>query len=202
MDVMSALSAIVIASASIVVAGAALWGLKSWRDELKGRAKFEVAKNVMLLGLRVRQLFVSARFPMTGGAESAERQRSDDESAEQSQIRDEWFARSRRANPLSESIDQLREVSWEAKVVLDADAASVVEDVFARLNHEFATVVSALNAYFEYQASHVGLDSSTDNAEWLRGLRKDFYGLENDELMQRVNGAVDALGPALQKYVR
>ena len=202
MDDVSALSAMAVALASIVVAGAAVWGLKSWRDELKGRAKFEVAKKVMLLGLRVRQLFVSGRLPMTGGAESAERQRSDDESAEQSQIRDEWYARSRRANPLSDSIHQLREASWEAKVLLDVGAASVVEDVFTRLNHEFATVVSALNAYFEYRVSHVGYDSSSDTEEWLDGLRHEFYGLEGDELMQRVDDAIDELGPALQKYVR
>ena len=202
MDIVSTLSAIAIGLASIVVAGAAVWGLKSWSGELKRGAEFEVAKNVMLLGIRVRQRFITGRLPMTMGAESSERQKAHDETAEESRILDEWYARSRRINPLRESIGQLREASWEAKVVLEANAASVVEDVFRRLNSEFAEVATAVDAYFEEKYSHLGSAAVSTNEEWLVGLRHLVYGLENDELMHRVDSAVDELGLALQKYVR
>ncbi len=91
-ELVSIASDITIGVSALVVAIVAFCGLRTWRRELTGKAKFEVARNVMSSSLRLRDQFKWARFPITSSAESVGRSRQEDENAEVSRVLDIWYA--------------------------------------------------------------------------------------------------------------
>jgi hypothetical protein len=60
---------IVLAVAATTTAGAALWGLKNWNRELRGRASFEVAKGLAKATYKLRDALTQFRIPLVRAAE-------------------------------------------------------------------------------------------------------------------------------------
>src|SRR4030042_3575314 len=87
---------IVVGVSAIVVAGVAIYGLNRWQKELAGKAKFEIARNLILLGFQLEADFESARSPFTWSGKSADRERKDNETKDESFILNEWHARKKR----------------------------------------------------------------------------------------------------------
>ena len=108
-NLISLTSDIVVGVSAIALAVAALYGLHTWRKELTGKARFEVARNAMLLGLKLKGDFEWARNPLTSSGEHAARSRQENESPKVSGVLDEWYARDRRLAPLREDLAKLQE---------------------------------------------------------------------------------------------
>ena len=53
MEAASIVKDILVSISAIIVAGAAIWGLRTWRKELTGKAKFDIARNIMRLALKL-----------------------------------------------------------------------------------------------------------------------------------------------------
>lgn len=58
-------SDVIVGLSAIFVAILAFLGLRAWRKELIGKAKFEAARNVLLLARKVTSDFTNARGLMT-----------------------------------------------------------------------------------------------------------------------------------------
>jgi len=122
-ELVSLVSDIVVGLCVVVVAVVAFFGLRTWRKELTGKAQFEVARNMMLLGLKLDADFQWVRHPLTSSRESAGRQRKENESADESRVLDEWYAKWERLRPLIENLQKLQGAGWEAEVVLDEESS-------------------------------------------------------------------------------
>ena len=105
------ISDIVVGMSAVTVAVVAFFGLRTWRKELTGKARFEAARNLMHLGFRLQYGFERARNPFTSTAETVARQKGDGETTGEAVIRDEWYSRSRRLEPLSEDLTRFQEAS-------------------------------------------------------------------------------------------
>ncbi len=77
-ELVANISNIIVASSAAIVAGLAIYGISRWQRELKGKAKFEVARNVMTIAYRVQADFTALRFVVTWSGESSDRQRQED----------------------------------------------------------------------------------------------------------------------------
>lgn len=100
----SIISDIVIGLSAVFVAIVAFYGLQTWRRELTGKAKFEVARKAMLLGIRLKAGFQGAVDMFSSSTESTERTNKESETPEEKRVLDEWYARGRRLQPLVEDL--------------------------------------------------------------------------------------------------
>lgn len=200
MELVSLARDVVVGVASVVVAVVAVWGLATWQRELKGKARFEVARNVMLLGFRIRQEFATARSPFTWSHESSERVPTADESVEEAQVLGEWYARHQRVESLRQTIWKLQEANWETQILL-SDSRAKVADQVKQLTSAFAELATAVSSYFDVRRDQTKGRLEGYEVEWMRGLRAIIYGVPDDELSKQVSNAIDTLGSALRDYL-
>lgn len=124
----SLLSDIAVGISALIVAGVAIVGLRTWRKELTGKARFDLARNIMLLGVKLKADFQRVRHPIISSRESIDRQRNENESEKESLLLNEWYARWKRLQPLVENLQKLQELGWEAEVVLDEESGKQVSE--------------------------------------------------------------------------
>lgn len=178
-------------------------GLWKWRAELVGKSKFKVARKMTMLALRFRDEYGLARSPWTDSREWAERKRSDDELRNESQVLDEYFARSRRLIPLQNTLRKLYEIGWEAEVVLsDQDAKLVM--LFEKL---FTDLLLTMGMFFDAQLNQVknsslGISVDSKDYEEMKDWRKVIYGIRGDEVSKLADNAADTVKKQLKKYIR
>ena len=107
-ELVSLISDIAIGTSAIFVAVMAFLGLQTWRKELTGKAKFDLAHDLMLTGFKLKAHSEDARNPFTYLTESAGRSRQEDETPNVSQVLDEWYAKASRLKPLQEDLIKIQ----------------------------------------------------------------------------------------------
>ena len=201
-EMVSLISDIVVGASAVGVAVIAFFGLRIWRKELTGKAKFALARDVMLLGFKLKAHFEDARNPFTHSTESADRTRKEDETANVSQVLDEWYARASRLKPLHENLIKIQEASWEAQILLSEDSKKSVSEAVAIYRRNFAELSSAMSSYFEER--HRGAISRMAKIDdgWLKELHKTIYSRTDDDFSKQIEEATTKLESALQAYVK
>ncbi|MDO8530959.1 MAG: hypothetical protein Q7T26_02155 [Dehalococcoidia bacterium] len=201
-EVVSSVSNVIVALASVLVAAAALCGLFTWRRELTGKARFEVARKVALLSYEISDAFKWARFPIASSAEAAARPRKEDESPDEAQMLDEWFLRSNRIEALREDLVRLQAAGWEAEVILGNTAGQVISESIAAFRKYFGELASSLNSLFEVRLQQARGQAGNVDTDWIKGLRNTVYSAEGDDLSRHVETANNNLLSSLRTYMR
>ena len=201
-ELVSLVSDIVVGLCAIAVAIVAVFGLRTWRKELTGRAKFDVARNVMRLGFKFKDDFQAARNPFTWLGEYDSRQQQENESKAESRVLNEWYARNRRLQPLIEDLQKLQEVGWEAEIVLGENSSERVSEAIAVFRHSYAELSSAIYSYFETRRDEAVTGDMYHDQDWLKELKKEIYSAKDDDFFKRIDEATNQLGSALKAYVK
>ncbi|MBI4201391.1 MAG: hypothetical protein HY531_03755 [Chloroflexi bacterium] len=200
--VVSCVSNIIVAAASVLVAAAALRGLFTWRRELTGKARFGVARKVALLSYEISDAFKWARFPISSSAEAAARPKRENESSVEAQVLNEWFLRSSRTEVLREKLARLQAAGWEAEVILGKTAGQDISDSITKFRKCFGELVSSVDSLFEMRLRQAyGVETNVD-PDWVNGLRKTVYSAEGDDLSKQVETAKNNLLSSLRTYLR
>ena len=197
-DIVVAVSALV---AALVVSTAAFYGLQTWRNELRGKARFDAARRVLLLSRKVGDQFRMARSPFTFAAVG--RRRSPEESDREAQVLDDWLARQQRLEPLRETIFvELQEAGWDAEILLGGDAGDRVAGATKEFRNVFGDVASAVDSYFREKLRRAdGVEGGVDQ-KWLDGLEAKFHGRPSgDALSERIENAIDELSKGLKTFL-
>ena len=179
---------------------AAIAGFCQWRKELTGKAKFEVARRIAVLSLQFRNEFIRVRAtsPLTFSGESAQRQRTGNESPAETQLLDEYFARMKRLESLQEILLKLRASSWEAKVVLNED----VDKLLQPLEQVSMELWGAIMTYFSTQLERARRgQGNLELDDWLRSQHAKVYGIDRQPL-EKVEAAVASLLRELRVFVK
>lgn len=127
----SELSDVVVALAAAFAALVAWRGLRTWREEVRGRTDYDLARRTLVLVYRVREGVRLVRNPFMHGYESAERERGEHESPDQANRLNEAFAYERRWKSVSEAMVELEaalleaETHWENLLTSAANALRV-----------------------------------------------------------------------------
>jgi len=187
---------ILIAVAAIV----GLYSLRQWRAELKGNARFELARRMVLLAFEFRERFHFVRNPFTFSSEYEDRP-DRDASEEVGGLSDRQYAVQKRFTPLAETTMELSRCLWEARIVLDRKVANKVEP----LEQSFLELKRAIRLDFGLQEMMANVPAFSldekDMAEVKARQKILYYQGEGDELDKLVNEAVDALVEHLERYV-
>jgi len=69
-NVVVAVAAAITAVSAVITAGIAIYGLSTWRKEMSGKARFQIARKLMVEAIRVREGFSWVRFPITASEEA------------------------------------------------------------------------------------------------------------------------------------
>lgn len=201
-ELVSLVSDIVIGVSAVVVAVVAFFGLRTWRKELAGKAKFDVARNIMRLGFKFTDDFQAARNPFTWLGEYDSRQQQENESEAESRVLNEWYARNRRLQPLIEDLQKLQEAGWEAETVLGKNSSKRVSEAITVFRHSYAELSSAIDSYFETRHEEVIKHEKYQEQDWLKELKKEIYSAKEDDLSKKIDEAKDQLASALKAYVK
>jgi len=201
-ELVSIASDIAVGISALIVAGVAFFGVRRWRKELTGKAKFDTARHIMLLGFRLNAGFESARNPFTFSTEHTGRSRQENEAANVSQVLDEWYARGSRLKPLHEDLLKIQEASWEAEILLDEDSSKQVSEAVAVYRDSYAELSSAIYSYFETRREEVVQSEPYKDQDWLKELHKTIYLGTTDDFSKRVEEATTKLKTTLHTYVK
>jgi len=200
--VFSLVSDTIVALSAAFVAAMAFIGLNRWRKELGGKAKFELARGIMLLSLKVEANFKRARHPVSISWESTQRKRKDDESQQETELLDAWYARVQRLQPLSENLQRIQELAWEAEVLLDTESGRQVSEAIEVFMDCYAGLATAIDEYFAARHEEIIKHNNFQDQDWLRGLMKEIYGRKDDTITKKVTGAKELLASTLKQYVK
>jgi hypothetical protein len=193
---------VVVGISAAIVAIGAIYGLGKWRKELTGKAKFDIARNVMLLAFRLNADFQSVRNPFTFASEYADRPRQQNESSKESEVLDNWYAKRRRLQPLVEHLAKFQEVSWEAKIILGEDRSESVSDAFKVFKESYAELSSSIDAYFETRRQEGLSNSVYHDQDWLKDLHRLIHSIKDDDFSKQIDTAIEQLDLALKVYVK
>jgi len=201
-ELVSLVSDIALGISAVVVAVVAFFGLRTWRKELTGKAKFDVARNVMLLGFKLRENFKWARNPGGWSWEYANRTRQENESPELSAVLDQWYAKNQRLQLLVENLQKLEEAAWEAEILLNEDSGKCVQEAFNTYRSSYAELSSAIYSYFETRHDEAIGQDVRQRQEEQKELKKEIYSAARDDFSKRIDQATEQLATALKTYVK
>jgi len=192
---------ILLGLSAIAVAVFAWIGLRTWRRELTGKARFETARSMMRLGYELKDAFDKARHFITESYESWDRI-SIDESKAESQVLNEWHARRNRLNSVAESLNKMIEVQWEAEVLFDESSIQDIKEVVRSYRESYADLSSAVSSYFDVRHDEVRTGDRYKNQDWLKGLKRTIYSAPGDDFSKKIGEATDKLSSALRRYAK
>ncbi len=201
MEVLANTKDIIVAVSAVAVAGVAVYGVNRWRVELTGKAEFELAQRIMLLGFRLASGFEKSRNPFTMPIEFAGRQAGPEESDKETAVLNEWYARHARLAPLRDDLPKFEEASWEAEILLASTDSTLVSEVNKIYRRAFGDLDSAIQSNFKQRLDELrpGHESELD---WRRALEKTIYSRNDDDFAKIVKDANDQLETALRRYVK
>lgn len=201
-ELVSLVSDIAIGVAAVIVAAVGLVGLRTWRKELTGRAKFKVSRNVMLLAFNLKAGFQWATSPFTSSGEFVDRPHGENESPGEARVLDEWHARHRRLKPLVEDLQKLQTAGWEAEILLGEDSGKSVSKAIGIFRNNYAELATAVESYFEERYRKANETSVNTDQDWLKGLRKTIYSMPGSSLLKQIDEATAQLASTLKAYVK
>ena len=88
-ELISILSNAFIGLSALAVAVIGFVGLRQWRAELTGKTKFDIARKLAILAFQYRDEYKRARNPFTFPGEWSERQKGENEAADEANVLDE-----------------------------------------------------------------------------------------------------------------
>ncbi len=193
---------VVLALSAVAVAFFAWLGLRTWRRELIGRARFETARNMMRLGFELTANFTRVRHNPTYAYEWADRVPREDETDAESKVLKECHARTKRGNLLSDSLNKIIEVQWEAEILFDEISAQSVRDAVKLYRESYVELSTAVAEYFDARLTEAKSGELLKDQDWLKELRNVIYQIPNDEFSQKVNGIADKLSLSAKQYMK
>src|SRR5690606_35601533 len=117
-------------------------------------------------------------------------QKGENETADEANILDEYFARKKRLSPLQEILRQMYEASWEAEVLLDKNISKLI----APLEESFKELFASIEAYFHTRYNQTKHKQGYDiSQELLQSHYKIVYGTVEDEKSKTVDASTNAL---------
>ena len=169
---------------------------------MTGKAKFEVARNAMLLSPRLKAEFQDAVNAFTTSVEYAERVKSESETQKESEVLNMWYARRRRLQPLSVDLRRFVELGWESEIVLGLDAHAYVSETVALFRKQYGELSSAIDSYFDIKRQEAISGELDHEQEWLRELKRVIYQHPNSDFLKEIDDSTTKLASALKAYVK
>lgn len=189
MELITAIRDISLAGAAIVTAGVAVFGLRKWRIEIRGKADFEVARSLIRATYKLRGALNVARSPLIVAAEFPAGYSLASASKNATKNAEAWiFVYENRFKPVYASVQEFDAQALEAEALWGAEIKSktdALEQCARNLHVSMQTSV-------ENEASS-GLDFKT-NPDFAKSVRADVsVGTRDNPLSTKITESVSAI---------
>ena len=199
-EIITAAKDVILGVAAATTAIAAVIGLKSWSRELKGKAEFEVARNLIRATYKVRDELQNCRSPFVSAYEFPEGyQGAPGRSSEQEEAGAWSHVYNKRWKPVWSAIQEFDSHSLEAEALWGKEIRTCTD----QLRQCAKELRVALDAIISDKASR-GEDFRSD-AEFGRKMRSAVSASRDDEeneLTKKILGAVGAVEKQVHPKLR
>lgn len=124
-DWMAVLQSLAVIAASFV----AFYGINSWRRELVGKRRIELAEEVLALFYQAKDIIAFMRFPVGYSDESSSRKADPRETPEQKRIRDDAFVTLERFNKHSDVFGRIHALRYRFMAQFGRDAVAPFDEL-------------------------------------------------------------------------
>jgi len=190
------------AIAAVLTTAFAIWGLNSWRRELKGRAQFDVARSLIKATYQVREALQNCRSRLITHGESPEWYRG--ALAKQPHTHEEeaeaWsFIYRRRWEPVSKTLQEFDSSTLEAEVLWGSTIRQRTDELRQRVRNLYVHIEA-----FVGNAARGGQDFEIDQkfGERVRGTVSASPSDRENELTQQIASAVQSIETAVRPHMR
>ena len=185
----------VLGSISIILASAtAVYGIKSWRREMIGRRRFDLAEEVLALFYEARDKVRAIRSPIGFQGEGATRKRRDDETDEESRLLDVAFMTMERYQKYEQTFNRLRALRYRAMVLFGKDRGDPFEELDKIVNK--VLIAASMGADIQLRLLKYR-DESRQARDLGKSLQKQqdvfWWGGDDDPIQESVDAAVEQL---------
>jgi hypothetical protein len=199
-ETISAISDVVLALAGVTTAGVAIYGVKSWARELRGRATFEVARSLARATYRLRETIRQARSPLIRAYEFPEDYEHSAVSVNrESEGRAYAHIFSKRLAPVWTAYEEFDIQSLEAEALWGSD----IREKTDKLRSLVRKLAAAAEAYIDNEAS--GRENFNSDKDFGRQIRSEVFaapGQKDNELSSLIAEAVAAIENELRPHLR
>ncbi len=193
---------VVVALSASVVAIVAWLGLRAWKKELTGKARFETANHMWRLGSEFSARLTGIRLFRPRPIEWADRVPSKKETYRESEVLNDRHAIEKRLISVRESLDKIIQVQWEAELLLSESSAQSVKEVVQSYGEIFLEIVSAVIVFFDTRFREAQTGIPCTDQEGLKKTENIIYSNPNDDVSRKVEDATKKLASSLKQYVK
>jgi hypothetical protein len=145
LDIIAAIKDVLVGAAAVTTAGVAIYGLNRWRSELRGRAEFQTARELMRATYQVRDQIRSVRAPFIAAQEFPEGYSSLGGHSTVG-LADAWVHVYRnRWKPLQRALIEMETQQLEAEVLWGKAIREKSDDLLSCANELFAAIEAVVS---------------------------------------------------------
>lgn len=197
-DTFNVIQSVLIALSAVATAGAAWVGLTTWRRELVGRRKAELAEDILTKAYEARHALEAVRFPISVGDEGSTRPPLWNESADQEQFRNAIYTPVERLGRYHTVFSELEALRFRLMAFYGDEAGRPIQELFSARERIVQSAFQMIRNLERYERGDL---DTTKWEQWGRDIGWDISE-DPDPVAERANDAVTNLerlcGPALQ----
>lgn len=199
-ETVSAVSDAILALAGVVTAGVAIYGVKSWARELRGRATFDVARSLARATYKLRESIRQARSPLIRAHEFPEDyDRAANKRSAESEGRAYAHIFTKRLAPVWTAYEEFDAQTLEAEALW----GSAIREKTDQLRALVRKLSAAAEAYIDNEAS--GEENFSSDRDFGRQIRSEVFASpsqKDNELTNSIAAAVAAIENELRPHLR
>lgn len=189
----------------IVIASiTAIYGINTWRRELKGKKEHDLAEEVLALFYECRDNLRSIRSPFARGDEGSSRKADPNESEDETGLLNRAYVVFERFENYREKFNKLFSLRYRFIALFGKEAAQPIEDLRHVLNKVFVSA-QMLPSYWRRQGRiHMEGDQFQRHLDEMLKHERIFWGTfsDKDELDVSVNKLVETFEATCSRIIR
>jgi len=187
---MEVIASLINCLAAVIVAGAAIYGIKDWKREFRGRRQIELAEDTLALFYEAEKAIIAIRSPLSYGYEGTTRKQGEKETPEQKEARDKAFVVFERFKEREQVFNKLLSMRYRFMAQIGKTEAEPFEEMRSILNKIFMAA--------RWLADLWSKDISHDTPE---RQEKYFETIRKNEAIFWEDAPVDEIGNRIEKAV-
>ena len=131
------IAALIYAVATCFAGGVAIWGVRSWRREFRGKRQIELAEDALALFYEAEKALIAMRSPLSFSGEGETRKQGENETPEQKAARDQAFVVYERYKEREQVFNKLLSMRFRFMAQIGKTEAEPFEEMRSILNKIF-----------------------------------------------------------------
>jgi hypothetical protein len=204
MDTLNIVESISVILASLATAGTVMYGIKSWRDEYRGKRKIELMEEVLALFYEARDAISYMRNPFATAGEGSSRSPSPNETPEEKDINNNAYVVVERYNKRQELFNKLYSIRYRYMAQFGGKSIQPFNELTKIINEIF--VAARMLSHIWKRQSFIQLKNDEEYQKHLKEMQRYeaifwYQGNEEDSINARVDIIISDIEAQASKVV-